>query len=403
MAQQFDPAISQLQSERNSLRSQPQSHDELLMLATNRFCDANSRDRLSHTQYVEAFGLLIGSVTQPTRQMVARLLAFCPFAPRELVLKFAYDTLDVALPMLRNSQSISQLDLLTLINTEGRGHSAAIAMRADLGATVVSALRALNDETVDQYLASNESFPILANQVSNEPLVTSEASGSLGDEEANTSQLSANIIAAAIEAVNESPAIEEEPTYTYEMASTAPLQSSAAQDRLLKAAARGRRLDIAPPPLAPVITKPDWDFGEAMENAARTSGRQALCTILMKRYGIDLISANQVMEDDSGDTLAVTLKAADVEKGQANRIQILAHPAIGLSVHNAMRAVRFYATLTIEGCLEAIEQWPKLEATPAAGYTSSIADTDGLRDRHIGSEARPTPVINEQSGTRRFG
>ncbi|EFL88946.1 hypothetical protein R2A130_1431 [Ahrensia sp. R2A130] len=402
MAQQFDPAISHLQSEQNGLRSQPQSHDELLMLATNRFCDTNSGDRLSHNQYIEAFGLLIGSVTQPTRQMVARLLAFCPFAPRELVLKFAYDTLDVALPMLRNSQSLSQLDLLTLINTEGSNHCAAIAMRPDLGATVVGALRALNDETVNQYLKANQAFPILATRSSIDAVASSSAI-SLQDQQISTTQMNTSTIAAALEVVQEETSAEAISLFEVAEAHIEVSQQSSAQQDLLQAAARGGRLDIAPPPLAPAIETPDWDFGEAMEKASRTSNRQAICTIMMKRYGIDLTSAHQVMEDDSGDTLAVTLKAAKVEKGQANRIQILAHPTIGLSVQNAMRAVRFYATLTPESCLEAIEQWPKAELATSTDHMPATADTDGLRERHIGTQARPASAAETQLDTRRFG
>lgn len=381
MTQHFDPALSPLKAARNGLRSEPQSHDELLMVATSRFCDTDSRDRLGHRQYIEAFELLIGSVTQPTRQMVARLLAFCPFAPRELVLKFAYDTLDVALPILRNSQALSQLDLLTLINRVSNNHCAAIAMRPDLGATAVKALRALKDETVNSYLNANEAFPVLATKVSPEEEVDSP---SRAEEAKETAQEPTNAIADALDIIQMETV--SEPEYTIEFAREEPRQTEVAQDALLQVAARGGRLDIAPPPLAPRIDDQDWDFGTAMENAARTGGRQALCNTLMRRYGIDLVSANQVMEDESGDTLAVALKASKVEKGQANRIQILAHPTIGLSVQNAMRSVRFYANLTAESCLEAIDQWPKAETQPMLGHAPVAADTDDLRQRDIGAE-----------------
>ena len=53
------------------------------------------------------------------------------------------------------------------------------------------------------------------------------------------------------------------------------------------------------------------------------------------------------------------LSAAEVKPAQANRIQLLTHPAIGLSSHNALRAVRFYAQLNSESSLAAVEQWPK--------------------------------------------
>ncbi len=80
---------------------------------------------------------------------------------------------------------------------------------------------------------------------------------------------------------------------------------------------------------------------------------------MQKKSGLHAQTAHQVLADKSGDTLAVFLRAADVSAAQANRIQMLAQPVIGLSVQNAARAARFYATLSKESCLTAIEQWPK--------------------------------------------
>ena len=43
-----------------------------------------------------------------------------------------------------------------------------------------------------------------------------------------------------------------------------------------------------------------------------------------------------------------------MEAAQANRIQLLTHPSIGLSSRNALRAVRFYAQLNSQSSLAAV-------------------------------------------------
>ena len=124
--------------------------------------------------------------------------------------------------------------------------------------------------------------------------------------------------------------------------------------------------------------KPLVDLAGSLEKIAAAKSRQGLATLMAKASGFSLDTAFQVLEDTSGDAFAVFMKAHDIEPATANRILMLTFPSIGLSTQNAMRAVRFYKTLEIESCLEAVEQWPKDEPKKTT-HRPYVEDADGVR------------------------
>ena len=98
--------------------------------------------------------------------------------------------------------------------------------------------------------------------------------------------------------------------------------------------------------------------------------------------------------DDRDDHLPLLTKerqeiySALLPHRDANRIQLLTHPTVGLSSHNALRAVRFYAQLDSQSSRDAVAKWPKakdpkithqpqLEAGRAQRF---VTDTNTSRD-----------------------
>ena len=83
------------------------------------------------------------------------------------------------------------------------------------------------------------------------------------------------------------------------------------------------------------------------------------------------------------------MKAAELDDSTANRIQLLIHPNIGLSVQNAMRSIRFYAKLKTETCLIAINQWP-VDGLDTSAAIHQPQLQDGRDNRTRTDTAAPT-------------
>lgn len=348
-----------------SLRvSEHKTKDDMLILATNRFCDIDTHSRLTLEQYSEAFNLLIGHVSKPTRQIVARRLAHSAYTPRSVALYLAMEPISVAMPIVANCEVLGQLDLLRIIDRMGLDHARAAASRLDIGPSLVKALRDLNDDEVmialedndallgnledrnaDALFARIESLDSEIQLQSAKPVVMeTETPEETGLAEADANELLAEL--------TQEPAPPTEPSLPE--ATTAPLNE--AERALLAAAGRGNRADL--PPMARPMEH-EFDFGDAFEKVARAHSHQGMAVLMQKRFGLSLDTAQKVLQDRSGDTLAVLLSAAEVPASQANRIQLLTHPTVGLSSHNALRAVRFYSQLNSESSRAAVAKWPK--------------------------------------------
>lgn len=361
---------------KNPLATLHKSRNDLLILATNRYCDSDAHDRLSMEQFKEAFYLLIEETDFPTRQIVARNLAHCPATPRPVVLYFALETIEIARAMLANSSVIGQLDMLRVIEMKGVSHARIVAGRPDIGPSVVKRLRELGDEEVNRVLDNNRALvhntaPPAADELFRQILARhGETANSLHetrDEKAvsaapGSSELSTQSFERTQTA--QAPSVETPETFGEQSTAAEEKMPTSAEQSLLTAAARGGRLGDIRTEIKP-LPATHFDFGDAFEKLARTRSHQAMAALMQKRFGVSFDTAYQVLEDKSGDTLAVLLRAAEVEAAQANRIQLLTHPAIGLSVHNAMRAVRFYEKLKTESCLTAVDQWPKDQSSSA--------------------------------------
>ncbi|MEP1091072.1 MAG: hypothetical protein ABJH63_02135 [Rhizobiaceae bacterium] len=337
----------------------------MLILATNRFCDIDTHSRLTLEQYSEAFNLLIGQVSKATRQIISRRLAHSNFTPRSVALYLAMEPISVAMPIVANSLVLGQLDVMRIIDRMGLDHARAAASRLDIGPSLVKALQALDD---DEVLIALEDNDALLGNLENRNVDALFAK--IDDSDALLTQTNLEQASVAPEiteteidysgsidietSLEPAPAEVEYSQPNLPAATTAPLNE--AERALLAAAGRGNRADLAP------MARPmenEFDFGDAFEKVARAHSHQGMAVLMQKRFDLSLDTAQTVLQDRSGDTLAVLLSAAEVPAAQANRIQLLTHPTVGLSSHNALRAVRFYAQLNSDSSRAAVAKWPK--------------------------------------------
>jgi len=416
---------------------QDREQDDLLLLATDRYCVQGSYNRLTQDQYSEAFCLLYDQASVGSKQIIARLLAFQHFAPRSLVYRLALEPLGISRSILKESPVLGQLDLLQLLETRGLEIAPIIASRVGLGPTLVRRLRDFRDHHVDEALANNKS---LANteSLSAEALFTT----------LNTDDHDSESVSIPLETTDHGQLVATDAQQTMEheeqidtdadaVVETVPARSkivsetqdsspvlSQSQKALLSAAARGARLEPNNPALdtnasasaeapkgvdtlpleqtADTVALPQMDASElatALQRAASRGNRQAIVDVLQYRFGLSLETCHQIFEDKEGETFSVLLKSAGVASAAANRVLLLIFPTIGLSVHNASRSIRYYSQLEEDACRDAVDQWPKAiahsepQAAKSAQHAPYLADTD--TDTRTG-QATSTRIIDHQ-------
>ena len=354
-----------------------------MLLATERYCHAEHFDRLTMRQYCEAYEILYPQIKRTTMQVVARSLASCPFAPRAVIMGLALEPVNISRPILLQSQVLGQLDMLRIIDAAGKRHAITLAERHDIGPSVVKRLRELKAAEIDTTLDEN---PALAEKVDKDevgsPFVDIQAAARSASEiEKDIEPVVALDRDDEVEMVTRTIPVEELEQKIVQQLEAIPAAEAATD--LLRAAARGGRLgkdagtdsQVAS---APAQSESAADLAKSLERIAAAKSRQGLAALMAKASSFSLETAFQVLEDTSGDTLAVFLKSHEIEPAAASRILMLTFPSIGLSTQNALRAVRFYKTLETESCWEAVDQWPKDEA-PRAAHQPYLEESDGIR------------------------
>ena len=314
---------------------------DMLLAATRTFAAVERPDRATCDQFREAFYLLIGQADTATRQKVATLLSRTPFCPRPIALYLAMDTPAVAMPVLRNSTALGQLDFAQILGKRGAVHARLLAARADLPPSIVESLRALDDADVTAALASNREV----------------VSRSIGSRE-----------------------VEIEPRE--ETAET----RRAAEQRLVQALDRRKAAPTAKAPAMDADT-----FRVAMETGALTRDRAAMTKAMKARLNLDHATCCQVLDDRSGNALLVMMKAEGFAADMAHRIVITALPTIGLSPEAAERALALWERLEEESCRKALAQWPRAETEATTLATQhQTDDASGIRRETARPAARET-------------
>ncbi|MCE2509628.1 MAG: DUF2336 domain-containing protein [Alphaproteobacteria bacterium] len=98
---------------------------------------------------------LIREVEMAVRRHLSERLSVLPNAPRELILTLANDAIEVARPILLNSEILHDTDLIEIIQHRTMEHQLAVAMRKDISETVSDALVETNSVDVIKTLLEN--------------------------------------------------------------------------------------------------------------------------------------------------------------------------------------------------------------------------------------------------------
>ena len=103
----------------------------------------------------EIMGGMIHQVEAMVRQHLSETLASVGNAPHDLILSLANDEVEVALPLLQNSEALEDVDLVEIAEKRSQEHLNAIAQRAMVGETITDVLVKQGDDTVLGTLPGN--------------------------------------------------------------------------------------------------------------------------------------------------------------------------------------------------------------------------------------------------------
>lgn len=103
---------------------------------------------------------LIQQAEVQLRQSVAKKVASMDNVSSRIVLNLAYDEIEVAECVLRESPILEALDLMYIIQSKTPGHWRAVASRAGLPESIIDELSMLDDKKTHQVLASNDSITL---------------------------------------------------------------------------------------------------------------------------------------------------------------------------------------------------------------------------------------------------
>ena len=153
--------------------------DQLLRLAADRRASSRSRlaavmrdlidgrrGNLSDREWgwmTDILHTLIGGIEKPVRRKLAKTLGRLQVVPRSLITRLANDDIDIAYPVLVNSQLLADEDLIEIILYRLREHQLAIALRENLS------------ESVSDVLVEHGSTPVIVALLRNEKANISRA------------------------------------------------------------------------------------------------------------------------------------------------------------------------------------------------------------------------------------
>ncbi|MGH6949150.1 MAG: DUF2336 domain-containing protein, partial [Kiloniellales bacterium] len=117
-------------------------------------------DELERQRAVELLGQLAEDVALEVRLALAAYLHSCPFLPQPLVARLANDVVEVALPVIRFSDALSDEDLQAIVTAGQPAKQLAIADRKTLSPAISTALIETDREQVVSRVLANKGAEI---------------------------------------------------------------------------------------------------------------------------------------------------------------------------------------------------------------------------------------------------
>jgi uncharacterized protein (DUF2336 family) len=155
------------------------------------------------------------------------------------------------------------------------------------------------------------------------------------------------------------------------------------------------------PVLAPKLTPAAVDnaFRAALSRArlsmlARQRQRDALITTLAEGLRLDVAEVRALLDDPSGEALAVLLKAIGLSDVEMQQVLLLANPVMSAAVETFFRLSELFGGLEKSGADRLVGQWRGDEtADLPAAHQPHYTDAPRKESRPAAAEAQATPAL----------
>lgn len=371
---------------------------DILLAATDTFCNRERPDNKQINQYRELFYSLIGETEEASKRLIASALARHYYPPRQVLLYLGLETAAIAAPILAYSKGLSQFDLKQIINKTSNLHHRIIANRDDLDKTVIDKLIELNDHLVLRRLRDNSALDI-SKQLTRKP--------SLGDlvetQESSEDCVNLEPVRTVVKAYKHHTSPRKEiPQPEAQNSGNAEHKVKSALEELIALANRGQRLAKTdnPPKSTPTIDRET--FKKVLLEATIRKNRQDQSIAIQQRFNLSAKTVQAIFEDHSGDSLAVTLKAAALSSEAALPIIAQSLPNVGLSDHNTKRMVKIYQALDQKVCQITVNKWSDVTSQLPRTYKPATMDASQADKRTFGKRQPSTYIAAERENRKLF-
>ncbi|MGV8840079.1 MAG: DUF2336 domain-containing protein [Bauldia sp.] len=310
-------------------RALPQDRDATLLRATTGlYCQEPPHDRDAMHRYEELALYFLPKVGIGDRAHVSALLAGRGDAPPAVIRSLARDRIEVATPVLRQSPTLTTIDLLGVIASTGPDHHRLIAGRPNISVDVLRALALVRGQTpVEQAL-----------------------------------ELGAPAAEAAVPAVATPASAPGED----DMEGFLHLPP---RERLARLAAASERRAASPPEAQPRklerVLRHAFACAELVASA-RTGNRRRLVAAFAEILDIATVAVERLLDDASGEPLVLMIKASGLKDTDGRIVLLLANPELGQSVDSFFRLAELYASLDQAVAESIVAGWRKPDAADAA-------------------------------------
>ena len=368
-----------------SLSSQLARDAMLLRATTELFIQSSGNDADAVRRFEDVTLHLLPKVADADRAFVAEGLADRTDAPGMVVRTLAKDAIVIAAPLLSRSPVLGSLDLLVVIAATGADHHRLIAARPLLPPEVVRALRLGGDVEVARIL--------------------DEAASAMARETATPR--SAPPVPAADAAASAEPPPRRAPN--------APLTGRFDPWQYLELDRPARLRLVADLASRPPIrhyggpaSRLDRAFRSILGAAqivghARNGQKPDLVEAISGGLDLEPAFIYACLDDDTGEPLAVLLKALSLDSVQAQQVFLLATTTVGRDASVFFRLCDLYAGMEASVAETLVEWWRDGGRRTAARHQPVFIDTDE-RDRPAAAEPlreRGVPAADRLAGSAR--
>ncbi len=349
-----------------------EKRSDLLREIADIFMAAPERFSTPEMQHFDVIMSRIAEQVEPAlRQELAERLADAPIAPPTLMHLLAHDEIAVAEPVLKRFEGLTEDALLSIVRQRGAEHMRAIARRRKLPEKLAAALAACDDETVLVCLAENRSAKF--SDASMEKMIAhARAMQTLQKPMIDRLDLPPNLLTKMYFFV--SPALKQEILKRSDRLDPALIAEAIKVKRrkILLSAAQEVEPDVADArkfiqEKAAANEIDERLLNELMEAKRPAAFRFAFCYVI----GVDVATANALLKDRTGQSLAIACRAAAFERATFAKILLDQHKPSAEQA-KSLRIIDLYLKIPTDAAERLMRFWrvrPISSAAAAGGDT----------------------------------